>query len=199
MAETGIYSDPLPVGSIGRRASGWYGMLAVIMTEGALFAFVLFSYYYFAVQYGREWLPPEPPGFAFSIPNACIVIIGSIVLWFGERAIRGGDARTLVIALAVASALGTVFTALQLIEWFGEPFTVSSTSYGSNYFLVTGVHLAHMVSAVLILVFLLIWALFDYFDARRYTAVSIGVVYWYFVAVVYLAVFFTIYITPRLE
>ena len=63
MTDAAIHSDPLPVGSLGRRAGGWYGMLAVIMTEGALFAYLLFSYYYFAVQYGREFLPPELPKF----------------------------------------------------------------------------------------------------------------------------------------
>ena len=60
---------PFPVGSVGRRASGWWGMLTLVLTEAFLFAYLFFSYYYFAVQYGRTWLPAELPSFWFSVPN----------------------------------------------------------------------------------------------------------------------------------
>ncbi len=53
--------ERLPIGSLDRRASGWWGMLTLILTDGFLFAYPLFSYYYFAVQHGRAWLPPELP------------------------------------------------------------------------------------------------------------------------------------------
>ena len=43
----------LPVGSIGRHANGWWGMMMLIVTEGALFVYLLFAYYYTAVQHGR--------------------------------------------------------------------------------------------------------------------------------------------------
>ena len=33
----------LSVGSIDRRASGWWGMLTLILTEAFLFAYLLFS------------------------------------------------------------------------------------------------------------------------------------------------------------
>src|ERR1700722_13663978 len=35
----------LPVGSIGRHAKGWWGMIMLIVTEGALFVYLLFAYY----------------------------------------------------------------------------------------------------------------------------------------------------------
>jgi cytochrome c oxidase subunit 3 len=75
---------------------------------------------------------------------------------------------------------------------------MSSTPYGSLYFSISGLHFVHLAIGLIILVVLLIWSLLNYFDARRYAAVSIGAVYWYFVTAVWLAVFFTIYITPRL-
>ncbi|MGC2782706.1 MAG: hypothetical protein WA397_02500 [Roseiarcus sp.] len=31
----------LPVGSIGRHANGWWGMMMLIITEGALFVYLL--------------------------------------------------------------------------------------------------------------------------------------------------------------
>src|SRR5438270_10844507 len=88
MTDAAIHSDPLPVGSLGRRAGGWYGMLAVIMTEGALFAYLWFSYSYFAVQYGREFLPPELPKFLLSLPYMVILLASSVAAWFAERGLH---------------------------------------------------------------------------------------------------------------
>jgi heme/copper-type cytochrome/quinol oxidase subunit 3 len=198
MTDATIQGDMLPVGSIERRTNGWYGMLTVIMTEGALFAYLLFSYYYFAVQYGREWLPPQLPEFWFSVPNTILLLASSAALWFAERGVRRGIRRGLVWGLAIAIGLAVIYVVLQAIEWSGRPFTMSSTPYGSLYFSISGLHFVHLAIGLIILVVLLIWSLLNYFDARRYAAVSIGAVYWYFVTAVWLAVFFTIYITPRL-
>ena len=40
----------LPVGSQGRLSSGWWGMWTLIATEAALFAYLLFSYFYVGAQ-----------------------------------------------------------------------------------------------------------------------------------------------------
>jgi heme/copper-type cytochrome/quinol oxidase subunit 3 len=43
---------------------------------------------------------------------------------------------------------------------------------------------------------MLVWGARGYFDRRRHTPVLITAVYWHFVDVVWLAVFFTFYLTP---
>jgi len=47
----------LPVAPSGDRASGWYGMLTVIATEGALFSYLLFTYFYLGSQSVNPWPP----------------------------------------------------------------------------------------------------------------------------------------------
>ena len=64
-----LFGRRIPVGSVGRRAGGWWGMMTLIATEGALFGFLLFSYYYLAVQHGRDWLPDDLPGFRLALPE----------------------------------------------------------------------------------------------------------------------------------
>ncbi len=188
MTDAAIQSDALPVGSIGRRTSGWYGMLALIMTEGALFAYLLFSYYYFAVQYGREWLPPKLPELRLSLPNTVILLASSVTAWSGQRGLR----------LLLSIVLGAIFMVIQGFEWAGRPFTMASAAYGSVYFTVTGFHMMHVAAGLVILIFLLVWSRLDYFDRERNAPLAIGIVYWHFVDVVWLALFFTFYITPRL-
>jgi heme/copper-type cytochrome/quinol oxidase subunit 3 len=185
----------MAVGSIEWRASGWWGMLTLILTEAFLFAYLLFSYYYFAVQYGRPWLP----AFRLSGPNTLILLASSVAIWFGERGARQNVRWRLVLGLAVGLVLGAVFVGIQIVEWMDKPFGLSSHSYGSLYFTVTGFHLAHVVVGLVVLGLLLLWSALGYFDRARMAPVSIGGVYWHFVDAVWLTVFFTFYVTPHLS
>jgi cytochrome c oxidase subunit 3 len=198
MTDATIQSEALPVGSIGHRTSGWYGILAVIMTEGALFAYLLFSYFYFVVQYGRELLPPELPKFQLSLPNTMILLASSVAAWFAQRGLRIGRKEHLLLGLAGSIALGAIFMAIQAFEWAQKPFTMASAAYGSLYFTTTGFHMLHVAAGLIVLVLLLIWSWLDYFDPARNAPLAIGIIYWHFVDAVWLALFFAFYVTPRL-
>jgi len=189
----------LAVGSIDRRASGWWGMLTLILTEAFLFAYLLFSYYYFAVQYGRPWLPAELPSFRLAGPNTAILLASSVAVWFGERGIRHGSRLRLILGVLVGLVLGALFVGIQFEEWMSKPFRLSSHAYGSLYFTVTGFHMAHVAAGLLVLAAVLLWSLLGYFDRQRMAPVSIGAIYWHFVDAVWLTVFFTFYVTPYLS
>ena len=190
----------IPVGSSGRRASGWWGMMTLIVTEGSLFGFLLFSYYYLAVQHGSEWLPSPLPGFRLSLPNTVLLLASSYVAWRGERAVRRGSSPLRSAAwLAIAAVMGAIFVFVQTLEWATKTFTPMTSSYGSLYFTITGFHMAHVIAGIAILLVLAVWSALGYFDRVRNAPVSIGVIYWHFVDVVWLAVFFSIYVTPRLD
>jgi cytochrome c oxidase subunit III len=189
----------LPVGSMGRHANGWWGMIMLITTEGALFVYLLFAYYYTAVQEGRDWLPDKLPGVSLSLPDTIILIASSFVLARGERLLyRGASNARIAIHALIAAAMGVVFIAIQGLEWAGKAFTPFSGSYGSLYFVITGFHMLHVAAGVIILIVLSIWTALGYFDRRRTAAFSTGVIYWHFVDIVWIALFFTFYISPRL-
>lgn len=190
--------EPLPVGVIHRSSSGWWGMLALIATEGFLFAYLLFSYYFFAVQRGRDWLPDQLLGFTFSGPNTAIVIITTLLVWFAERGLRRGINWQMIVGLLLALVFSAGFIALQAIEWTQEPFELWSDSYASLYFVVTGFHLAHVFGGFLILAALTLWSALGYFDRFRIAPLSIGLMYWVFVDVVWVSIFITFYVTPYL-
>ena len=188
----------LPVGSIGRHANGWWGMMILIVTEGALFVYLLFAYYYAAVQHQRNWLPEDLPDFRLSLPDTILLLLSSVVVWRGESLIKQGRSGATAIYLSVASLMGIVFVAIQALERGTKKFTPFSSSYGSLYYIITGFHMAHVAAGVLILATLALWCALGYFNRIRSAPVSIGAIYWHFVDAVWLALFFTFYVTPRL-
>ncbi len=188
----------LPLGSPGRLAPGWSGMLAVLVTEAALFAYLLFSYFYLATQSTGAWPPEGPPQIAIAATNTLILLASSACAIWAERGIRLGRKARLIGGLAGALGLGIVFAAIQCLEWRSRGFTLRTDAYGSLYFTITGFHMAHVVAGLLMLAALLAWSMLGYFDSRRHAAVSIGTLYWHFVDAVWIAVFAAIYLTPRL-
>jgi len=199
VTDIGLEQPRVPVGSIRRRGTGWWGVLTLILTEGSLFAYLLFSYYYFALQSSGGFLPDKPPALELSLPNTIILLLSSVAAWWGDVGIRRGKQGQLIIGLAVALVLGTIFVAVQLFEWREQTFALRTSQYGSLFYTITGFHMAHVVVGLLVLAALLLWSILGHFNSKRSAPILIGGAYWHFVDAVWLAVFFTFYITPYLR
>jgi cytochrome c oxidase subunit 3 len=190
----------LPVGAIDTRSSGWWAMIFVIFTEASLFAYLLFSYYYLAVQPHSAGTFPEggTPSLALALPDTVVLLLSSAAVAWAQFNIQRDDNRRLVIGLAVGAILGAIFVVVQGLEWAGKPFPLWSTPYSSLYFTLTGFHMAHVVVGVAMLAVLCVWSAMGYFNRVRYAHIHIGALYWHFVDLVWIAIFFTFYLTPRL-
>lgn len=195
----GALTRRLPVGPHGREALGWYGLLTLIGSEAALFAYLLFSFYYTVTQQAGELGPTQPPSLALAGPNTLVLLASSAVAWYGERALRRGRRALATGAFVLTAALGVTFTLVQLREWSMKPFSLSSDLYGSLYFTITGFHLAHVAVGLIALLLLAIWLGGGYLDERRDAPVPIITTYWHFVDAVWLAVFTTFYLLPHVR
>ena len=188
----------LPEVAADHRTPGWWGMMATIATEAALFAYLLFSYYYLASQTTGAWPPDGVPGLRLALPNTFVLLASSVCVLWAERGIKRGSRASAVLGLALGFLFGLTFVVVQVFEWFSKTFSVSSHAYGSLYFTITGFHMAHVAGGLIMLAVLLIWTAMRYFGPQRHAAISIGAVYWHFVDAVWLLVFTTFYLTPRL-
>jgi heme/copper-type cytochrome/quinol oxidase subunit 3 len=199
MAEGLVTAEPLSVQPSDMRASGWYGLLFVIGSEAALFAYLLFSYFFLASQAPGLWPPHGIPSLRIAGPNTLVLLASSVAAWWGQSRIEQGDQRRLLIGLGVTLLLGTLFAALQIVEWRHQAFSAASDTYGSLYFTITGIHVTHVVVGLLMLICLIVWSLQRRFTAERHLHVIVGVWYWHFVDLVWLAVFSTFYLSPYLR
>jgi len=198
MSEAIQSAQALPVGSEGKRSGGWWGVLALIVTEGSLFGYLLFTYFYLAAQSEQHWPPDGLPVLLMPGLNTLILLASSVFVWACERCIQRRLMRWSLASMALALMLGIGFVVIQLKEWSKLTYDMTSNLYGSLYFTITGFHMLHVIVGLVILMVLLLWLALGYFDHRRYAAVTIGGLYWHFVDAVWLFVFTTLYLTPYL-
>lgn len=188
----------LPVGGQYRHSTGIWGMWTLIGTEAALFAYLLFSYFYLASQHEGPWPPHGVPKLLAASINTALLLASSGCAWYAEQSGKRAQRGPMMLGLGAALVLGSAFATIQLREWGKQPFTIATDAYGSLYFTITGFHMMHVAVGLLILAVLLLWAALGYFTGRRHAALSIGVLYWHFVDAVWLVVFSALYLAPQL-
>lgn len=198
MSDRAIQGEVLPVGGAGVVSTAWWGMACLIATEAILFIYLIFSYAYLGTQQQEAWPPDGPPSLKLALPNTAILIGSSILLGWGHRVFRRTrDRRRLALTLAGTLILGAAFVTIQGFEWASKPFAFSTNAYSSIFFLLTGLHMAHVAAGLLMLLMLLVWTLMGRFDRGHHEHLALGALYWHFVDVVWIAVLTTVYLVPQ--
>lgn len=134
----------------------------------------------------------------FATANTLILVSSSVTCQLGVLAAERGDMRRMQRFYLITLGMGTVFVLGQLYEYANlvrEGLTLSSSAYGSAFFLTTGFHGLHVIGGLVAFIFVLARSL----AAKRYgphqaTAAIVTSYYWHFVDVVWIALFFTIYV-----
>jgi cytochrome c oxidase subunit III len=199
MSEVVLERRRLPTGSIGTLANGYWGMICFILTEAALFVYLQFSYFYHAVQpYQGPWPPDGIPSIRLALPNTVLLLASSLVVWWGEHGTKQGRRVHQLVGLGIGFLMGAVFLAIQGLEWQNKTFGLTSSPYASLFFTMTGFHMAHVAMGLFMLLAVTVWSLLGYFGPARSAPVRIAAIYWHFVDAVWITLFFTLYLTPRL-
>jgi len=134
----------------------------------------------------------------FAAVNTTILVLSSVTAQLGVFAAERGDVKGLRKWFIITFLMGSVFIAGQITEYaelVHEGLTLSSSAYGSAFYLTTGFHGLHVTGGLIAFLFVLGRT----YAAKRFTheqATSAVVVsyYWHFVDVVWIALFATIYL-----
>jgi heme/copper-type cytochrome/quinol oxidase subunit 3 len=187
-----------PVG----RSTGWWGMVLFITTEATLFAALLGSYFYLRFQDGPHWPPggiKQPDLLRPLIMTAVLVASCLPVAWaqHGARRARYGQVR---LGLVATTLLGLAFLWLEGVEHHEklQMFTITTNVYGSLFYAITVFDAVHVVVGLILVGWLLGAAMRGNFGPAHRGRVQLAALYWYFVVVVWAAILFTIYLSPRL-
>jgi cytochrome c oxidase subunit 3 len=182
------------------------GMLLFITSEVMFFG-GLFAAYFNVRANAPQWPPINPEtSEAFHIailplvgPATILLIISSFTCQIGVWAIRRGDRTAFLRSFAVTLIIGITFLIMQAIDYAElgrEGLTLSSGTYGTTYFTLTGFHGAHVFGGVIMLAVVLYRGIAGQFSPRHHDAVEAASLYWHFVDVVWILLFSLLYLLP---
>ncbi|CAA9363791.1 MAG: Cytochrome c oxidase polypeptide I [uncultured Gemmatimonadetes bacterium] len=187
----------LPRDGSGVRAAAWWGMMAFTATQAALFAYLLFAYGFLGLRASGSWptaLPPLGP----ATTGTVLLLLSCMAAWWASRAAARDARRTAALALAATLLLGVAVLALQAADLLRALEPATADAYGSIFAFTLGAQVAHVAVGVVVLAVGLAAYLRRRATAERPLAVQLAAFFWYFVALVWLAVYATLYLSPRL-
>jgi cytochrome c oxidase subunit III len=189
--------EELPAHVNDTRAVLWWGIVWLIAVEATVFIALIASYFYLKF-YAPEWPMggiEKPELLMPSIATAALLVSAVPVYWAGKGIQQGNQSR-LIIGLAIGLALMTVVVVIKYFEFAGKGYSWETNAYGSVFWVLLGYHTAHVLLTILWTVILLIAAFMGYFDENRNLGVRVKALYWYFVSIIWLPIFFTLYLSP---
>jgi len=178
------------------------GMLLFITSEVMFFG-GLFAAYFSVRANAAQW-PPEEFHETLKIlplvgPATIILILSSFTCQFAVWAIRRDDRTAFLRSMTVTVALGITFLLMQATDYTAlgaDGLTLSSGTFGTTYYTLTGFHGAHVFGGVIMLSVVLYRGMAGQFSSKHHDAVEGASLYWHFVDVVWILLFSLLYLLP---
>ena len=175
------------------------GTIVWLSSELMFFAALFAMYFTLRAINPDIWaVETEMLNIPFSSVNTLILVLSSVTCQLGVFAAERGDARTLRFWFITTFIMGAVFIGGQIFEYAEltrEGMTLSSSAYGSVFYLTTGFHGLHVTGGLVAFLFVIassyIGKTFSHGQATRAIVVSY---YWHFVDVVWIGLFAMIYL-----
>ena len=143
-----------------------------------------------------SWDPDLEIGIATVL--TVILVTSSLVVQLSLRSIRRDDRRRAILFLGVTIALGIAFLLLQLYDYSQLGFGVKDGTFGTLFYVMTGIHMAHVFGGVVFLSLVFGQAMGGVLSSTNHDSLAAGAIYWDFVDVVWLLLFTTFYLLlPR--
>jgi cytochrome c oxidase subunit 3/cytochrome o ubiquinol oxidase subunit 3 len=179
------------------------GMWMFLSSEALFFGAFISTYFLYR---GRDatFKGGPTPNELFDIPftsaTSFILLMSSLTMVLALAAIQRGDHRRLRIWLLATAMFGLTFIAGQVYEFtefHREGLTLSSNLFGTTFFVLTGLHGAHVTVGIFWLLSLWSRSMQGRLRTEQAEAVEIAGLYWHFVDVVWIVIFTAIYLVPQ--
>jgi cytochrome c oxidase subunit 3 len=174
------------------------GTIVWLSSELMFFAALFAMYFTVRAAHPDDW-PMEPT--ELNLPYATvftvILVASSFTCQWGVFAAERGDAYGLRRWFTLTFVLGLIFVLGQANEYrnlVADGTSISSSGYGSVFYLTTGFHGLHVIGGLIAFVFMLARSTMGRFTPAQATSAIVVSYYWHFVDVVWVGLFATIYL-----
>jgi cytochrome c oxidase subunit 3 len=176
------------------------GMILFIVSEIMFFFAFFWAFFHSslspAFNIGGIW-PPKfiNPIQTFEIPltNTCLLLTSGITVTWAHHSILAREKKEAVEALVITIFIASLFTELQITEYFVASFSINDSIFGSCFYLATGFHGFHVFVGTISLLIALIRIILNHFTNSHHFGFESAAWYWHFVDVIWLFLFLSIY------
>ena len=175
------------------------GTIVWLSSELMFFAALFAMYFTMRAVNQATWSQyTEKLNVPFATVNTIILVLSSVTCQLGVFAAERGDVRRLRMWFIITFVMGAVFVAGQITEYaqlVSEGINLSSSAYGSVFYLTTGFHGMHVTGGLIAFLFVLGRTYVSRrFTHRQATTAIVVSYYWHFVDVVWIGLFTMIYL-----
>ena len=174
--------------------NGVMGMLLFVIVEAMVFAGLISAYSIIRAS-SIVWPPPGQPRLPLeetAVNTAALLASGALLLV--SRRTFGRDPLRAQNPLLLAMLLGAFFVVFQGLEWAAlirDGLTLTSSSLGSFFYLIVGMHAAHAVVALGVLVFTWVRLRRGWLASSQ---LAVAEVFWYFVVGLWPILYLVVYL-----
>lgn len=194
-----------------QQAASTLGMWVFLATEVLFFGGMFLAYTLYRTWYPDAWVAASHHlDVWLGAFNTAILIGSSLTMAMAVRSAQVGNRKGQLVFLALTIVLGTAFLGVKAVEYAdkfdhhlvpGPGFLFDDARYAraaqiffSVYFAMTGIHAAHMVIGLGLLLWLLVKAQRGVFTAAYNTPVEMVGLYWHFVDIIWIFLFPLLYL-----
>ena len=174
-----------------------------IASESLFFGAFIATYFLYRGRDANFLKGPTPDkllNIPFTSVTSFVLLMSSLTMVLALAAIQRGDHRRLRIWLLATAIFGMVFIAGQVYEFtefYREGLHLGTNLFGTTFFVLTGLHGAHVTIGIVWLLSLFGRSLQGRLGPEHSEAVEIGGLYWHFVDVVWIFIFTAVYLIPQ--
>ena len=195
--EGSLIDSPQPSGNQSAPAST-LGMTLFILSLSMLFAASLAAYYINMVR-APVWPPEGMPPLPLWLYLSTFLIIGSsMTIQLAHSNARIGRLGIVSIAMLATLVLGLLFLGSQIVSWsimLQAEVYAKTSMYSFIFYMLTGLHAAHVIGGVVPLVFVTRAAYMGHYTKEAHLPVKHMTMYWHFLGIVWLIMFLTFVFT----
>ena len=133
----------------------------------------------------------------FTSVSSFILLMSSLTMVLAHHAAGRRDWRRMRVWLVATGLLGTTFLAGQVFEFtefVDHGLTVTTSPFGSSFFVLTGIHGAHVALGVLLLLATALMSFTGRLRQGEGMDVELIGLYWHFVDIVWIVIFTVVYL-----
>ncbi len=179
-------------------SKGRMAMACLIAAEAAIFIIFIVAYLFYA---GKSISRPGPDILSPPVALSICLLSSSLTIHFAVGALKGAKVTLFSALWFLTIALGVIFLAGTGLEWrhliHDEGLTIRTNLFGTTYYSLVGLHAFHVSAGLLLMAFVLAFALLGWVKPLHTERLEIISLYWHFVDVVWVVVFTVVYIIGR--